>query len=154
MEKAMSNYNCDYVRRHYDVPAEIGRRVIANGEPGVIMADRGHYIGVILDSDPKKRIRNYHPTWEMQYGEMAEKLPLKRYHVLVNGWDWWDITNRTIVDVFASTPSQAKYKATSGASTTTSNACSASKFAGPDPPALPASAFPYSTITPPQRGRR
>lgn len=23
---------------------------------------------------------------------------------------WWDITNRTIVDVFASTPSQAKYK--------------------------------------------
>jgi len=111
MEKAMSNYNCDYVRRHYDVPAEIGRRVIANGEPGVIMADRGHYIGVILDSDPKKRIRNYHPTWEMQYGEMSEKLPLKRYQVLVNGWDWWDITNRTIVDVFASTPSQAKYKA-------------------------------------------
>lgn len=101
----MSNYNCDYVRRHYGVPAEIGRCVIANGEPGVIMADRGHYIGVILDSDPKKRIRNYHPTWEMQYGEMAEKLPLKRYQVLVAGWDWWDITNRTIVDVFASTPS-------------------------------------------------
>lgn len=25
----MSNYNCDYVRRTYDVPAEIGRRVIA-----------------------------------------------------------------------------------------------------------------------------
>lgn len=87
MEKAMSNYNCDYVRRHYGVPAEIGRRVIANGEPGVIMADRGQYIGVILDSDPKKRIRNYHPTWEMQYGEMAEKLPLKRYQVLVSGWD-------------------------------------------------------------------
>ncbi|BAN53661.1 hypothetical protein PP4_18080 [Pseudomonas putida NBRC 14164] len=62
MEKAMSNYNCDYVRRHYGVPAEIGRRVIANGEPGVIMADRGQYIGVILDGDPKKRIRNYHPT--------------------------------------------------------------------------------------------
>ena len=111
MGKAMSNYNCDYVRRHYGVPAEIGRRVIASGEPGVIIADRGHYIGVILDSDPKKRIRNYHPTWEMQYGEMAEKLPLKRYQVLVAGWDWWDITNRTIVDVFASTPSQAKYKA-------------------------------------------
>jgi len=107
----MSYYNCDYVRRHYDVTAEIGRSVIANGEPGVIMADRGHYIGVILDSDPKKRIRNYHPTWEMQYGEMAKKLPLKRYQVLVAGWGWWDITNRNIVDVFASTPSQAKYKA-------------------------------------------
>jgi hypothetical protein len=64
MEKAMSNYNCDYVRRHYEVPAEVGRRVIANGEPGIIMADRDQYIGVILDSDPKKRIRNYHPTRE------------------------------------------------------------------------------------------
>ncbi|PWB31404.1 hypothetical protein DCO48_17220 [Pseudomonas sp. SDI] len=62
----MSNDNCDYVRRHYDVPAEVGRRVIANREPGVIIADRVHYIGVTLDSDPKKRIRNYPPTWEMQ----------------------------------------------------------------------------------------
>lgn len=53
----MSNYNCDYVRCHYDVPAEVGRRVIGNGEPGIIMADCGHYIGVILDSDPKQRIR-------------------------------------------------------------------------------------------------
>lgn len=37
----MSNYNCAYVRNHYGVPAEVGRRVIANGEPGVIIADRG-----------------------------------------------------------------------------------------------------------------
>lgn len=81
----MSNFNCVYVRDHYRVPAEIGRRVIANGEHGVIMADRGHYIGVILDSDPKKRIRNYHLTWEMQYGEMAETLPLKQWKVLTNG---------------------------------------------------------------------
>ncbi|RAS33986.1 hypothetical protein SAMN02745903_00109 [Pseudomonas sp. URMO17WK12:I5] len=62
MEKAMNDFNCAYVRSHYNVPAEIGRRVIANGEPGVIIADRGHCIGAILDSDPKKRIRNYHPT--------------------------------------------------------------------------------------------
>ncbi|MFJ4349596.1 hypothetical protein ACIPZ5_01705 [Pseudomonas sp. NPDC089428] len=103
----MSNYNCDYVRRHYGVPAEIGRRVIANGEPGIIMADRGHYIGVILDSDPKKRIRNYHPTWEMLYGDMAEKLPLKRYQVLVAGGIGGPspIENCRCV---ANTPSQAK----------------------------------------------
>lgn len=147
MERAMSNYNCDYVRRHYDVPAEIGRRVIANGEPGVIMADRGHYIGVILDSDPKKRIRNYHPTWEMQYGEMAEKLPLKRYQVLVAGWDWWDITNRKIVDVFASTPSQAKYKAYERCEYHDIECMFGFKVRRARP-ALPASAFPYSTITP------
>lgn len=103
----MSNYNCDYVRRHYNVPAEVGRRVIANGEPGVIIADRGHYIGVILDSDPKKRIRNYHPTWEMQYGEIAEKLPLKQWELLTNGLYDWDDVQR----VWAATRSQAKYRA-------------------------------------------
>lgn len=67
--------NCEYVRQHYGVPACIGRRVIANGKHGIIVADRGHYIGVVLDDDPKRRIGNHHPTWEMQYGEMAGKVP-------------------------------------------------------------------------------
>lgn len=31
MEKSMRNYNCEYVRQHYNVPAEVGRRVTANG---------------------------------------------------------------------------------------------------------------------------
>lgn len=110
MEKDMGNYNCAYVREHYKVPAQVGRRVIANGEPGVILADRGQYIGVVLDNDPKKRIRNYHPTWEMQYGEMADKLPLKQYEVLLRGWGWWD-SSRITTTVYAATPSQAKYKA-------------------------------------------
>jgi hypothetical protein len=56
------SHNCAYVRQHYQVPAEIGRRVIAYGKPGVILADRGHYIGVVLDEATKKRIANYHPT--------------------------------------------------------------------------------------------
>lgn len=62
--------------------AEVGRRVIAYGKPGVILADHGHYIGVVLDEDPKKRISSYHHTHEMQYGEMAETLPLKEWLVL------------------------------------------------------------------------
>ncbi|MFJ3153557.1 hypothetical protein ACIPIX_05370 [Pseudomonas protegens] len=112
----MSNYSCDYVRHHYGVPAEIGRRVIANGEPGVIMADRGHYIGVILDNDPKRRIRNYHPTWEMQYGEMADTLPLKEWLVLPfsHGWDdlgWSREAREDLVRIWAATRGQAKYKA-------------------------------------------
>ncbi|MNZ56236.1 hypothetical protein D3C78_741790 [compost metagenome] len=41
MEKATSCYNCDYVRRHYNVPAEIERRAIANGEPGVVIRRNG-----------------------------------------------------------------------------------------------------------------
>ncbi|MFJ3409479.1 hypothetical protein [Pseudomonas protegens] len=114
----MSNYSCDYVRRHYGVPAEIGRRVIANGEPGVIMADRGHYIGVVLDEDPKKRISNYHPTHEMQHGEMAEVLPLKEWQVMTaKCYDKFDVVHnigdarRYVERVWAATRRQAKYQA-------------------------------------------
>jgi len=115
MEIAMSN-DCAYVRQRYNVPAEIGRRVIAQGEPGIILSDRGHYIGVVLDSDPKKRIRNYHPTWEMEYGEMAEKLPLKKWSVLPFNFDWDELSwNRDaqgyLTEVWAATRSQAKYLA-------------------------------------------
>ena len=113
----MSN-NCAYVRQHYQVPAEVGRRVIAYGKPGIILADRGHYIGVVLDDDPKKRISNYHPTHEVQYGEMAEKLPLKEYLVITaKNFDWFDVVHdigdaRHYVErVWAATPSQAKYQA-------------------------------------------
>lgn len=66
---------CAYVRNHYGVPAEIGRRVIAYGKPGIILEDRGHYIGVTLDDDKKVRVGNYHPTDGIVYGAMAEKLP-------------------------------------------------------------------------------
>lgn len=68
--------NCEYVRQHYNVPACIGRRVVANGKPGTIVEDRGHYIGVMLDGE--RRVGSHHPTWEMQYGEMADKIPKRR----------------------------------------------------------------------------
>ena len=59
--------SCEYVRNYYKVPAEIGRRVIAYGEPGIIAEDRGHYIGVTLDSDKPGRVSNYHPTDGIEY---------------------------------------------------------------------------------------
>jgi hypothetical protein len=62
---------CEYVRDYYRVPAEIGRRVIVNGNPGVIAEDRGHYIGVNFDADRAGDISNCHPTWEVAYGEMG-----------------------------------------------------------------------------------
>ena len=110
------SHNCAYVRQHYQVPAEVGRRVIAYGKSGIILADRGHYIGVVLDDDPKKRISNYHPTHEMQYGEMAETLPLKEWLVLPFKHDWDDLNwsreaREDLVRVWASTRSQARYKA-------------------------------------------
>lgn len=58
--------NCEYVRKAYGVPAEIGMRVIAIGKPGVIAEDQGHYIGVRLDEEPNV-VKTFHPTYEMQY---------------------------------------------------------------------------------------
>lgn len=64
--------NCEYVREHYGVPAEIGRRVMVGGKPGIIAADRGHYIGVNLDADKPGVIVNAHPVSEVEYGELGK----------------------------------------------------------------------------------
>ncbi len=107
---------CAYVRQHYQVPAEVSRRVIAYGKPSVILTVRGHYIGVVLDEDPKKRISNYHPTHEMQYVEITDTLPLKELLVLPLKHDWDDLNwsreaREDLVRVWAATRDQAKYEA-------------------------------------------
>jgi hypothetical protein len=75
--------NCDYVRKYYGVPAEIGRRVTVDGKPGVIAEDGGHYIAVNLDTDKPGKIPYCHPTWRVEYGEMGHVRPMttsqKRY---------------------------------------------------------------------------
>lgn len=63
--------SCEYVRQHYDVPAVIGRRVVVHGRPGIIAADRGHYIGVNFDDDKPGVIRNAHPTDKVEYQGMG-----------------------------------------------------------------------------------
>ena len=60
-----------YVKEYYGVPADVGRRVIVNGKPGIIVADRGHYIGVNFDADKPGVISNCHPTWKTEYGEIG-----------------------------------------------------------------------------------
>lgn len=67
--------SCEYVRQHYNVPACIGRQVVAYGKPGVITKDFGHYIGIVLDEDSKRVPGRYHPTDGIVYGGMADKLP-------------------------------------------------------------------------------
>lgn len=52
----------DYIKNHYGVPAEIGRRVTVYGEPGTIIADRGNYIGVNFDKSKPGKVSNCHPT--------------------------------------------------------------------------------------------
>lgn len=68
----------EYVRREYGVPAEWGRGVVVYGRPGVIVADRGHYIGVTFDADRPGVISNVHPTSEVVYGELRPIRTLTR----------------------------------------------------------------------------
>lgn len=69
---------CQYVRDTYGVPAEIGRRVAVDGKPGVIAADRGHYIGVNFDEHKPGDIRNAHPTWRVEYLGTGVVRPMTR----------------------------------------------------------------------------
>lgn len=71
---------CQYVRQHYGVPAEIGRRVVVNGKPGIIAEDRGHYIGVLFDADPPGTAYPCHPTWRVDYQGMGtvRQLPARK----------------------------------------------------------------------------
>lgn len=70
--------NCEYVRQHYQVPAEIGRRVIMNGKPGIIAEDHGAHIGVLFDADKPNNIKPCHPTWKVEYGEMGKVRKMTR----------------------------------------------------------------------------
>ena len=70
--------NCEYVREYYKVPACIGRRVICYGKPGIIVEDRGNYIGVNLDEQKPVTVSNYHPTDGIVYGEMGKPRKMTR----------------------------------------------------------------------------
>jgi hypothetical protein len=63
----MAEQNCEYIQKTYGVPACIGRRVIADGKPGVIAEDRGNYIGILLDCDKPGHVDNYHPMYKIKY---------------------------------------------------------------------------------------
>lgn len=85
---------CSYVRSHYGVPAEIGRRVSIAGKPGIITADRGQYIGVTFDTDKPYVVHNAHPTSDVVYGEMGVPRRLtrsqKRYQAYLDVADLYE----------------------------------------------------------------
>lgn len=57
----------DYVRKTYDVPAYVGRRVTVYGRPGTIVSARGdlHYIHVRFDD--RRHSVPAHPTDKVEY---------------------------------------------------------------------------------------
>lgn len=63
----------EYIKTTYNVPAEFGREIMfENKRKGVIVEDKGNYIGVnFYDSKPSVVVP-LHPTWEVEYLGMAK----------------------------------------------------------------------------------
>ena len=75
----MARGNCEYVRKAYGVPAEIGRRVTVGGREGIITVDRGPYVGVTFDDEKVSAVHCFHPTSDgLVYGEMGVPRKLTR----------------------------------------------------------------------------
>ena len=64
--------NCCYVRENYGVPACIGRRILFRDKKGIIVEDRGNYIGVNFDKDKPNKIYSIHPTDNVEYLGMGK----------------------------------------------------------------------------------
>jgi len=83
-----------YIRQHYGVVPFIGQGVVVDGKPGVIVEDRGHYIGVNFDSDKPGVVSNCHPTWRVEYGQQRKIRKLsqsaQRYLQWLDEGDCWD----------------------------------------------------------------
>lgn len=56
----------DYVRRYYDVPAELDRRIVFDGQPVTIVGAEGGRLLVRFGDDDLGCSR-LHPTWRVDY---------------------------------------------------------------------------------------
>ena len=57
----------NYIKKYYNVPADIGRKVIIDGKSGVIVKNDSHHLGVNFDSDKATVVSHCHPTWKVTY---------------------------------------------------------------------------------------
>lgn len=89
MEKAF-----EYIRDTYNVPAEIGREILFEGRKGIIIEDRGNYIGVNFDDDKPGIISPLHPTYNVEYLGMGKIRKISRsqarYREYLNLADCYD----------------------------------------------------------------
>lgn len=99
----------EYIRKYYGVPAERGRQVRCYGELGVITNAAGHYLCVVIEGDKSEEERLYHPTDQVEYGEIVDAPVLREWRCLP---PWRDEFERGAwFTVTASTRSKARYKA-------------------------------------------
>ena len=78
--------SCEYVRKYYGVPAEIGRRVVIDGKPGIIAKDMGNYIGVLFDADKPSCIYPCHPTSNVEYQGTGKVRQMTRSQARYRRW--------------------------------------------------------------------
>ncbi|WP_111639943.1 hypothetical protein [Marinomonas shanghaiensis] len=57
----------NYIKKTYNVPADIGRKVIVDGKSGVIVENKSHHLGVNFDADKASVVSRCHPTWKVIY---------------------------------------------------------------------------------------
>jgi len=63
----------DYIQSYYKVPAELHREIEFEGRKGLIVQDKGNYIGVQFYDDEKVATHSLHPTYNVVYLESFGK---------------------------------------------------------------------------------
>ena len=78
----------EYINKSYGVNACIGRRVIVDGEPGIIVGTNNAHLEVNFDHLKASDISYCHPTWRVEYLEIGKVRKLtpgqKRYQEYLN----------------------------------------------------------------------
>lgn len=71
---------CTYIKQYYGVPADLHRVITHRGRRGIIVSDKGNYIGVNFDDEEPMLVRPMHPTSEVEYtDEFATPRKPKNY---------------------------------------------------------------------------
>ena len=61
------DYNMEYIRKYYKVPARKGGKIKYKGKIGKIIGAHNSYLKIKLDGE--KRPGFFHPTYEIEYLE-------------------------------------------------------------------------------------
>lgn len=62
----------EYINSHYGVNACVGRRVVVDGQPGIITGVNNAHIAVNFDDCKPCVVAYCHPTWRVEYQGMSE----------------------------------------------------------------------------------
>lgn len=74
-----------YINKNYGIDARIGRLIRYIGDLGVIIEDRGIYLGVNFLGTRRGLIVNVHPTYEVEYlDQVVEISKISKYEKSYN----------------------------------------------------------------------